>query len=312
MDKGTTFKVLDHGYVTYIDSMGTDESIVEAARMSTGKGFVSWDNYKRCKKCGFVAPVEMDQCRYWDPFVDGGKACRSTEFEPPTNDGNLLEFLYSNEHMTPFEMCELAIEVQAPIAVFREWHRHRTQSYNEFSARYAQMPNLHYVPELGRYQKQAIANKQSSAEAFDQDIARAWQQRMVDEQQLVYTNYDEMVKAGLAKEVARFDTPISRYSKMRAKTDLRNWLGMLLLRKKPNAMYELRMYADVVGDIIKDLYPRTWALFEEFTFYAQKLSRSEMQIMKAFVEGQADKLYQIATSSGMDDKHAKALVKKFA
>ena len=90
-------KVLDHGYVKFIEAWGSDERIVEAARMSTNKGFLGWDRFDT--KTGL--PIE--------------------------GDNKLLKYLYEHKHMTPFEMAGMIIEVQAPIFVFREWHRHRTQ-----------------------------------------------------------------------------------------------------------------------------------------------------------------------------------------
>lgn len=84
-------KVLDFGYIKLIESWGSDERIIEAARMSTDKGFLGWG-----------------------------------EPEKP-GDEKLLGYLYRNNHATPFEMAGCIIEVQAPIFVFREWHRHRTQ-----------------------------------------------------------------------------------------------------------------------------------------------------------------------------------------
>ena len=81
--------VLDHGYVELIETWGSDERIIEAARMSTNKGFQGWG-----------------------PKGDGSPG-----------DEKLLKYLYTHKHMTPFEMAGMTIEVQAPIFVFREWHR---------------------------------------------------------------------------------------------------------------------------------------------------------------------------------------------
>jgi thymidylate synthase (FAD) len=237
-------KVLDHGYVKLVGSMGTDETIIEAARMSTGKGFQGWDA-----------------------------------------DAKLLAFLYANKHMTPFEMCELAIEVQAPIFVFREWQRHRTQSYNEFSARYAQMPNLHYVPSMDHMlaAQQSAANKQGSQDGLDEYVACVERDYFADMQQGLYEHYEACIAKGVAKEVARINTPVSRYSKMRAKTDLRNWLAFLQLRMAPNAQWEIRQYANAVAEIVKALWPRTYALFEEHDLHGVHLSRSEAGNFKQLV-----------------------------
>lgn len=86
-------KVLDHGYVRFIESYGSDQAVIEDARMSTNKGFLGWD------------PV---------PGVHNG-------------DLKLLKYLYDHKHLTPFEGSGMKIEIVAPIFVFREWHRHRTQ-----------------------------------------------------------------------------------------------------------------------------------------------------------------------------------------
>lgn len=244
MEKGTQFKVLNHGYVKFIDSMGTDESIIEAARMSTGRGFEGWEK-----------------------------------------DAGLLDYLWRKMHSSPFEMCELKIEVQAPIMVFREWHRHRTQSYNEFSARYAQMPNVHYLPEKTRIKKQDKVNKQSSSEAIEGEFASQIISELERQQEEVYGTYDAWVENGLAKEIARLNTPVSRFSKMVAKTDLLNWLKFLNLRMRPSAQWEIRQYANIVGDIIRNKFPKTWELFEEYDLYGVRLSRTEISILREIVEG---------------------------
>jgi len=276
MDDSKTVKILDHGYVKFIDSMGTDETIVEAARMSTGKGFISWDPYERCDGCGEVRFPSQEQKR-------GGiiQTCLNHKFvNYPDGDRGLLDNLWRNKHATPFEMVEFMFEVQAPIMVFREWHRHRTQSFNEFSARYAQMPNIHYVPEESRFQKQSAHNKQGSAEQVEDNLARQLREFIETEQEAIYKNYEGMVNKGLAKEVARLNTPVSRYSKMRVKTDLRNWLAFCNLRMRPGAQLEIRLFANVVLDFIKQVCPKTVFLFEEYDLYGCYLSRTELNILR--------------------------------
>lgn len=269
MQRGHEIAVLDHGYVRLIDFMGSDETVIEAARMSTGRGFEGWEK-----------------------------------------DAPLLEFLYRNKHMTPFEMCELAVEVQAPIMVFREWHRHRTQSYNEFSARYAQMPNLHYLPAPDRVQKQSAANKQGSGEVFERRAALAILDDLAAEQNAVYSSYDRLVGEGVAKEVARLNTPVSRYSKMRAKTDLRSWLGFLLLRMAPNAQWEIRQYANAVAEIVKGIWPRTFALFEEYDRGALTLSASESRALRTLLAHVRAGATVSGEALGLSDKAALAFLLK--
>lgn len=285
MEKGTTIKVLDHGYVKFIDSMGTDETIVEAARMSTGKGFISWDPYWRCKVCGAVTKPMSEAVEIitnTEPIAHGcgGVPLKSCIYEKyPDGDKGLLDNLWRNKHATPFEMVELSLEVQAPIMVFREWHRHRTQSFNEFSARYAQMTDLHYIPELERIVKQSTLNKQGSDKEMMPDAAGILAE-LERQQTEVYGYYDAWVGNGMAKEVARLNTPVSRYSKMRVKTDLRNWLAFCNLRMRPGAQWEIRQFANEVGKIINIIWPQVWHLFEEYDLYGCYLSRTELNILR--------------------------------
>lgn len=272
-----TQEVLDRGYVKFIDSMGSEEDIVSAARMSTGKGFLGWEPGRRCVKCGLneQALISSDEC-------NGGQH----RWADHKGDANLLEFLYRNAHMTPFEMVELVVEVKAPIFVFREWHRHRTFSFNEFSARYAQMPDEHYVPAPERFLPVYSQNKQESSVGPElQTAPQDLQMELAGEQANIYETYESMLGAGVPKEVARINTPVSRYSRMRAKANLRNWLAFLHLRLAPNAQWEIRQYANAVATIVKAAWPRTWALFEEYTLGAVTLSKSEVAaVRKALLE----------------------------
>lgn len=276
MEKGYQISVLDHGYVKLVDSMGTDETIVETARMSTGRGFVSWDPYKRCRRCDSVEGV--------DPPMSSQSAHVHDWQDFPRGDLGLLDRMWREGHATPFEFCTLVVEVQAPLMVFREWHRHRTQYYSEFSARYSQMPNLHYVPSRERVQKQSTTNKQGSS--TEEHIGSLdFLGELVDDQNCVYEAYDRWVKEGVAKEVARINTPVSRYSKMRAGASLRNWLAFLKLRQHPAAQWEIRQYAEAVAKIVEALWSKTWALFVEHDRDAVKLSATEARQVKEALTG---------------------------
>lgn len=226
-------KVLDHGYVTLVESYGSDERIIEAARMSTQKGFEGWG-----------------------PKEDGSPG-----------DEKLLGYLWKNNHATPFEMGGAVLEIQAPIFVFREWHRHRTQSYNEMSARYAPLPDLNYVPTAERLLVNAGSNKQAGkadgADIMTTDKANLFRSMLLaayeDDEKL----YRCALGAGVPKELARLVLPVGRYSRMRASANLRNWLGFLSLRLAPQAQWEIRQYAQAVHDLLAPLFPRTLALFDE-------------------------------------------------
>lgn len=310
-DKGEVIKVLDKGYVKYIDHMGSDESFVEAARMSTGKGFFGWywqeDTYSNCICSGCkthnlveTLPVDDDGCSVcnncWESSIllfDEETQEELKRFGCPEpkllgrkgqpRDLALLNTLYSNKHATPFEMGDICVEVYAPLVVFREWQRHRMQSYNEFSARYSQMPNVHYLPDLSRIQKQSKSNKQGSAGAVDEMVAKQIVSDLERQQQDIYRTYESWVGFGIAKEIARLNTPVARYSKMRAKTDIRNWLAFLTLRMEMGAQWEIRQYAHAVAEIIYALFPKTYNLFLEYDLMGTRFSRTEMRGIRMFL-----------------------------
>ena len=158
----------------------------------------------------------------------------------------------------------MTFEVQAPIMVFREWHRHRTQSFNEFSARYAPMADLHYLPAPARIRGQSKSNKQGTGdEDLPAEIVAEFLRRIEREQRMIYETYQWALDHGVAREVARINTPVSRYSKMRASANLLNWLRFIGLRAAPDAQLEIRQYAEAIGSQIEKHFPRTWVLFKE-------------------------------------------------
>lgn len=230
MTQSTKINVLDLGYVEFIESWGSEERIIEAARMSTDKGFQGW----------------------------------GTDDLP--GDEKLLAYLYNNNHSTPFEMAGMIIEVKAPIFVFREWHRHRTQSYNEMSARYIKIPNEHYIPDAAIVHARAneiSKNKQESGSG-NVSLARveAWLEMLKQANSLCQAVYDAGSEFGLPNEICRLSNNVNRYSKMRASANLRNWLGFLTLRMDRKAQWEICQYANAIGSLVEELYPRTWGLFK--------------------------------------------------
>ena len=122
MEKEHTIKVLDHGFVTYVDSMGTDSDIAAGARTSYG----------------------------------------TTESKGEEADRKLISYLYKNKHTSPFELIKIKFQIKLPIFVMRQYVRHRMQNLNEVSARYSKLPNEFYVPEENKWRVQATKNKQSS------------------------------------------------------------------------------------------------------------------------------------------------------
>lgn len=253
-----TIHLLDHGYLKLITSWGSEEQIIEAARMSTAKGFVAWGK-----------PVHEPNCETPDYDNSGDGACPTCGMYGTTGDEKLLAYLWKHKHFTPFEMAGLTIEVQAPIFVFREWHRHRTQSYNEMSARYIALPDLQYVPSLERIVQsaQATTNKQAKGEApLSQADIILLQGEIMEAYGHGRKAYEGMLRRGLSRELARIVVPVGQYSRMRASANLRNWFAFLTLRADVNAQWEIRQYATALSNIIALIFPRVYDLWvDDFT-----------------------------------------------
>lgn len=244
-----TVSILDHGYLRLVETWGSDERIVEAARMSTAKGFTGWGP-RHAEVCALRGEPKAEPCDC--PDAPG--------------DEKLLRFLWTNSHATPFEMAGAIFEVQAPIMVFREWHRHRTQSYNELSARYTPLPAVDYLPTLDRVMLNAGgSNKQAGtvagADALTEHAAKDWLAAIGDFYTTAEDLYQQGLCAGVPKELARLVVPVGRYSRMRASANLRNWLSFVTLRSAPNAQWEIRQFSDALAGILSDAFPKTMEIF---------------------------------------------------
>lgn len=210
-------QVLDHGYVRLVDHMGSDLSIVRAAR-------VSYD-------------------AAWRAGDDQG------------SDERLINYLWSHRHTTPFEAVTFTFEIHAPIFVFRQWHRHRTWSFNELSARYRELPTEFYVPDTAQIGSQSINNKQGrTLDGADRSAEVKLYERTCRES---FEVYHDLIEAGWPRELARSVLPVSTYSTMFATVNLLNLLKFLTLRCDAHAQYEIRVYADAMLGLIKPIVPVT-------------------------------------------------------
>jgi thymidylate synthase (FAD) len=268
--------VLDAGYVQLIDRMGCDARIVESARMSTGGGFKGWEprQFYACPGCEYRTIQEVKDVYCCPNGGCGGRPLVHDREASHPGDQRLLSYLWKKRHTSPFEQCEVVFEVKAPILVFREWHRHRTQAYNEMSARYAPIPDEHYMPERADVLRRALAgaasaNKQEAGSGFpeDEQDREFVVSHFLTLSRVAYNAtqraYDYGLKKGIPKELARISMSVGRYSVMRAKASLLNWLRFCSLRSSAEAQEEIRMYSLVIEEMLAELYPRTIALYRE-------------------------------------------------
>lgn len=212
--------VLDHGFVRLVDSMGGDLSVVRAAR-------VSYD-------------------AAWRAGEDDG------------SDQKLIRYLWKNHHTTPFEAVTFTFEVKAPIFVFRQWHRHRTWSFNELSARYRELPEEFYIPRLEQVGVQAVKNKQGRDTYVDDGLLlkRGSEAAMLRRASIsAFEVYRALLTEGWPRELARSILPVNTYSHMFATVDLLNLMKFLTLRCDGHAQYEIRVYAEAMRELAKTVAP---------------------------------------------------------
>jgi thymidylate synthase (FAD) len=109
----------------------------------------------------------------------------------------------------------------------------------------------------------ATTNKQAqgTGKQLTEKEAIIWRGNLESAYQHCQSIYEDGISAGIPKELARLPVPVARYSRMRANANLRIWLAFLTLRQAPAAQWEIREYANAVGKIIEEFFPRTWALY---------------------------------------------------
>jgi thymidylate synthase (FAD) len=265
----TPLPVLDHGFVRVIDYMGTDSAIVQAARVSYGKG---------TKKI--------------------------------SEDAGLINYLLRHRHTTPFEMCEIKFHIKLPIFIARQWIRHRTANVNEYSGRYSIMDKEFYIPAPEQLAAQSKINHQGRGETLHGAEAQAVLDLLRADASNAYSHYEEMLnmdaneqiidekKDGLARELARMNLSLNYYTQWYWKIDLHNLLHFLALRADSHAQYEIRVYAEVMLQILKAWVPITYNAFMDYRVGGANLSAKGLAIVQKMLAGEQVSQEQSGMSKG--------------
>ena len=216
-------KVLDKGFVELIDGLGSDLTIVNAARVSFGK--------------------------------------RKTELDE--GDAKLIHYLAKHQHWSPFRHVQLQFHCKVPEFVARQWYKHVVgiaysegtaidHAWNEISLRYVDASEFDlYTPTPLR--KQSPSNKQASLnEAVDAPELLA---RYEAQNQQSLALYQELVQAGVAKEQARGVLPLCIYTEFYWTASLQAVANFIKLRQHEGAQYEIRCYADAIEALTKHVVP---------------------------------------------------------
>ena len=288
------FPVLDDGFVTLVDVMGDDSSIVQAARVSYGKD------------------VRED--------ASAGEAVRE--------DRHLIRYLMRHRHTTPFEMAEVKLLVRVPMDCWRQWIRHRTANVNEYSTRYTTAIDSQQRTPPDEWRLQATNNKQGSGGMLE-EWPEGWSGIITNTEFVIENHiresiwrikrksfewrefwdengptpgqfltwlesrthkgskdtYQVRLGLGVAKEQARKDLPLSTYTEAYWKCDLHNILHFLGLRMDSHAQKEIRDYANVIGhEIIKPLFPIVWEAFKDYRLGGMFLTALDQQMFGELVQ----------------------------
>lgn len=193
----------------------------------------------------------------WRTGVDAGK------------DERLIRRLWRDGHTSPFEAVTLTFEVKAPIFVFRQWHRHRTWSFNELSARYRELPTEYYAPPITSIGVQSKDNKQgrSLGGEIESDVSRR-RSREVEEYHMhcerAFELYRNLLSTDWPRELARMVLPASTYSHMFATVNLLNLFRFLTLRTHEHAQMEIQLYARALADLTEKVAPVCMSAWRDY------------------------------------------------
>lgn len=198
-------------------------------------------------------------------------------------DKGLIHYLYRNAHTSPFEQVQLSFHCKLPIFVARQWIRHRTARLNELSARYSVMRDEFYVPDPARVQYQSSDNKQGSGASMPRSFAEGVVDGIQAEQRGSYASYERLLEAGMARELARINLPLSLYTEWYWQIDLHNLFHFLRLRLDPHAQYEIRAYAEALAQCAKAVAPLAYEAFEEYGLHGANFSRTEMKLLRSML-----------------------------
>ncbi|WP_405013283.1 FAD-dependent thymidylate synthase [Kitasatospora sp. NBC_01539] len=191
--------------------------------------------------------------------------------QDPARSEGLINYLMRDRHGTPFEHNSMTFLISAPIFVFREFHRHRSGwSYNEESGRYRELQPVFYVPDAGRkLVQQGRPGRYEFVEGTPEQH-RVTTAAMEESYRASYRAYQEMLDAGVAREVARAVLPVGLFSSMYATCNARSLMHFLSLRtKRDNATVpsfpqrEIEMVAERMEAKWAELMPLTHAAFEK-------------------------------------------------
>ena len=225
-------QVLDKGFVEVIDSLGSDLTVVNSARVSFGKRKETFDK----------------------------------------SDEKLVRYLAKYKHYSPFRHLQVQFHVKAPEFKFDQWYKHvvgaettsthvtKDHAWNEISGRYMPVEDF-YIPDVWR--KQSEDNKQASEGVLDELQQKRMTSTYNEYMRQVEMAYDKMISAGMAKEQARIVLPLSQYTEVYWTASFQAIMNFIELRDEKTAQWEIQEYAIALKELMFDIYPETVKIWSD-------------------------------------------------
>jgi len=220
------YSLLDKGEIELLDFLGNDLTVVNSARVSFGNKKEVFDN----------------------------------------KDNALIKYLADNKHHSPFRHIILQFRIKAPEFVLRQWYKHivgaeTTSSYstkdhawNEISGRYKPVAEYYYP---NQWRSQSKDNKQASKGLISKQ--QQAQEHFESAMNSVLMHYQKLLELGVAKEQARIILPLNQYTEVYWTASFQAIANFIELRDHPHAQYEIREYAKILSEIVKNKFPKSFA-----------------------------------------------------
>lgn len=234
-------KVLDKGFVELIDHMGSDLTVCNAARVSFNKE-TDW-----CTDQAAVTRLAETGSKFHQEDVR--VLCK--------DDQKLISYLAKHNHWTPFAHPQITLRIKAPVSIRTQFFKHK-QGFveNEISRRYVSFEPEFYIP-MWRG-KPTNGAKQGSDKFFSSKEASEFNQVYENSMRLALDRYELLLSKGVAPEQARFVLPQAMYTEWYWTGSLASYARFFKQRSEEHAQWEIREYANVIGEIIKPLFPFCW------------------------------------------------------
>jgi thymidylate synthase (FAD) len=224
----------------------------------------------------------------------------------PISDQGLLKYLIKNYHTSPLEMCSITLRLKLPLAICVHFLRHRTGKFNQFSMRYAEVPEEENFYDPLKFEhgirEGSKLNKQSSVDIKDEKKIEELKETLEKANELtreIRTIYHKLIDQGLGKEIARFYLPNSEYTTIYMQFDLNNLMKMLSLRMDSHTQYETTIFSKAIFELAKQVFPVSMSILEE-RMNGMYLMGQEIEVLKG--EKPIESLVSISEKKALKEK----------